>query len=124
MNNSNTQKTKHMPNSPDRHRVLYEFGAECKRLFGDRLSDVRLFGSCARGDYNEESDIDVMLLLNMDRAESKRYLDEVCHVTSELDMKYGVFLSPILQSKPEYDAAKSFLGFFKNVEHEGVSIYA
>ena len=42
-------------------------------IFGERLDSVILYGSYARGDYDEESDIDVMALVKMDREELTGY---------------------------------------------------
>jgi uncharacterized protein len=43
---------------------LSAYAAELRRLFGERLRDVRLFGSYARGDANDDSDIDVLVLVD------------------------------------------------------------
>ncbi len=104
--------------------IIRELTDECKILFGERLCDVRLFGSYARGDNDDESDIDVMILLDMDKMEVKKHLDSICELASNLDLRHDVFLSPLLQSKLEYDSLKKISGFFKNVEQEGVSLYA
>ncbi len=37
------------------------------------LSDVILYGSCARGDYHEDSDVDIVLLTKCDRIAVERY---------------------------------------------------
>jgi hypothetical protein len=44
--------------------IVCEFKAALQSLYGDRLNGIVLFGSYARGDYDEESDIDLMMLLN------------------------------------------------------------
>ncbi len=44
--------------------IVIEFGASLKQLYGKRLEQVILFGSQARGDAVEGSDIDVMIVLN------------------------------------------------------------
>ena len=103
--------------------VMNEFSADCRSLLGDKLAEVRLYGSYARGDYDEESDIDVMLFFNTDKTEAKKYTSEVCRIASEIDIKYDVFISPTLQSKSFFEANKSISGFYKNVEREGVSFY-
>ncbi|MCX6215553.1 nucleotidyltransferase domain-containing protein [Spirosoma sp.] len=43
--------------------IVREFKAALQDIYGDRLGDVVLYGSYARGDY-DESDIDLMILLN------------------------------------------------------------
>ena len=102
--------------------VLNDLVTECRTVFCDKLSDVRLFGSYARGDYNEESDIDVMIVLDMSDAEVRKGRHDVCRIASMLELKYFVTISPVLYGKKEYDMRKSF-GFCKNVETEGVSQY-
>ena len=42
--------------------ILGEIAAESKTLFGSNLGSVILFGSYARGEATEESDIDIMVL--------------------------------------------------------------
>jgi len=104
--------------------IVSEFASNCQAAFGDKLAEVRLFGSYARGDFDEESDIDIMVLFNALRPELKQYTNKVCEIAAEVDFKYGTWTSPILFSKPEYDANKKVSGFLKNVDREGVQIHA
>ena len=100
--------------------VLNDFVNECRSVFSDKLSDVRLFGSYARGDYNDDSDIDVMVILDMSDAGVRESRHDICRIAAMLDLKHGVTISPVLYGKEEYASRKSF-GFCKNVEMEGVS---
>jgi predicted nucleotidyltransferase len=102
--------------------VLSDFVAECRNVFRERLFDVRLFGSYARGDHNEESDIDVMVILDMSVAEVRKGRYDICRIAASLELKYNVTISPVSYGKEEYSTRKTF-GFCKNVETEGVSQY-
>ncbi len=44
--------------------ALGEYAARLRAVFGDRLAEVRLFGSFARGEANEDSDVDVLVLVD------------------------------------------------------------
>ena len=44
---------------------LGEFLTDVRSLFGEKLKSVIVYGSYARGDYNEHSDIDVMILVSL-----------------------------------------------------------
>ncbi len=44
--------------------ALAEYASRLRTLFGDRLAEVRLFGSFARGEANEDSDVDVLVLVD------------------------------------------------------------
>ena len=103
--------------------VMNAFVVGCKDLFGDRLSDVRLFGSYARGDYDNDSDINVMVILDMSEEEIRKSLFSVCCIASDLDLKYNTHIIPVLQNMQEYELHKETYGFFRNVEREGVSQY-
>lgn len=46
-------------------KVMELFSAEAKRIYGAALRNVILYGSCARGDYEVDSDIDILVLLDM-----------------------------------------------------------
>ena len=102
--------------------VLRDFVAECRTAFNEKLFDIRLFGSYARGDHNEESDIDIMVILDTSIAEVRKKRHDICRIAAMLELKYHVTISPVLYSKDEYDTRKTF-GFCKNVEMEGVSQY-
>ena len=43
-------------------KVIQQFTLKLLELLGDRLKKVILYGSYARGDYSENSDIDIMIL--------------------------------------------------------------
>lgn len=103
--------------------VMTAFVAECKNLFGEKLSDVLLFGSYARGDYHDESDIDVMILLDMSTDETGKQFNGICKIASDIDLAHNVNLIPVLRSKSDYEHRKSF-GFYRNIDTEGVSQYA
>ena len=45
--------------------IMVLFSQEVKRVMGDELRKVIVYGSYARGDYNENSDIDVMVLTSL-----------------------------------------------------------
>ena len=105
--------------------ILNSLITDCRGLFGDKLSDIRLYGSYARGDQTAYSDIDVLILLDMSDDEARSYLFSVCDIASEIGLAHaGVNLSPHICSRVRYDRLKNFPGFYNNVMAEGVSMYA
>lgn len=59
-----------------------------KKLMGKDLIKVILYGSCARGDYVQDSDIDIALITSCDRIEVKKYSDDIAAISTKLAMKY------------------------------------
>ena len=45
--------------------IILDFSRQVKRILGNKLSKVILYGSYARGDFRENSDIDIMVLTTL-----------------------------------------------------------
>ena len=44
--------------------IMYKFAQQIRSIFGDSLKKVVVYGSYARGDYQKNSDIDIMILVD------------------------------------------------------------
>ena len=104
-------------------RLLKELSQFCAELFGERLKTVILFGSYARGDYDEESDIDVMVVVDMPPEELRGYRRSLADFCADLNVDNAVFVSPSLQSMELFERWKEVVPFYRNVAKEGVEVY-
>jgi predicted nucleotidyltransferase len=103
--------------------VLDELVNSVQTIFGDSLKKVILFGSYARGDFDAESDIDVMILVKEDEAELKRYFDTLSDIMVLLDLKYDVLIADIVQDYHKFNKYINVLPFYQHVQNEGIVIY-
>lgn len=103
--------------------VITEFIKMVQERIGEDIIQCRLFGSCARGDYDDDSDIDIILLTNCNRQESEQYMDVLIDMVTELAMKYFVVVNALCVPYKEYQEKKSWYDFFVNIEREGQVIY-
>lgn len=92
-------------------------------VFGDKLKYIILYGSYARGDNDDESDIDIMILVDMPPEELSKYRWEMSCFCADLNIENGVFITFKLQSKELFERWKNTLPFYKNVLKDGV-VYA
>jgi uncharacterized protein len=104
------------------HQMLNQFAEAAKSIYGEHLQSLTLFGSYARGDYDDESDIDIMVLVDIDKLKIKQYREQLVHVISEIELQSDLVLSPVVLNADEYNQFKDASGFLHNVEREGVSI--
>ena len=81
---------------------------------------VYLFGSYARGDYDEESDIDVMIMVDMSREELRKYRAMYSELFSDINLENGVFLTSKLQSKEYFEKWQYAMPFYQNILREGI----
>ena len=93
------------------------------KAMGDDLVKIVLFGSCARGNFDNDSDVDIAILTKSDRVEAKRYTDELAQISTEIAMKNMAVVNFICIPYKEYYEKKDWYLFFKNIEKEGITLY-
>ena len=108
--------------SPRINELFNRVEMELKKLFGDKLKKVILFGSCSRGDF-EASDVDMMALVDEPHPE-KTYKDNIADIIMTLSVEYDVLLSLFLENEKEYEEAKLYEPLLERVAAEGIAIYA
>lgn len=102
--------------------LLIFYSRELKKLFGESLVKVILFGSYARGDYNKNSDIDIMVLVNVRPEEISNYADKVYDFTYDFEQAHNIEINPCIQNIDTYNYWKGVYPFFINIEKEGVAV--
>lgn len=99
-----------------------EFMTLLRDCFGEHLEKVILFGSYARGDYNDKSDIDVMVLVSLPDSEIKQSENRIYDGAFDLELKYGKALSPVIRNQDTFEYWSDTLPFYQNIMTEGIEI--
>lgn len=99
--------------------ILKELKADVVRLYGNRLKNLVLYGSWARKQANQNSDIDLAIVLE-GNVKAGREIDRLIDVITDINLKYGVLLSVYPVSEKDYNFLNSPL--LLNVRKEGVSV--
>jgi predicted nucleotidyltransferase len=98
-------------------KLMKELKEGLIRIYGDQLKAVYLYGSYARGDYRQGSDVDVMVLLKDFKDYWKEYMRSSDYV-SDISLKYDVTVSYILIKEVQWkEADKPVL---RNIRREGL----
>jgi len=103
--------------------LFCEIEQELKKIFGSKLKKIMLYGSYARKSNDQSSDLDIMVLVDMDQEEIKKNHEKVLDVTVDLTTRYGIVLSIIENNYNYFYEWIDVLPFFKNVEREGIELY-
>lgn len=103
--------------------IMIELIEKVVPIFGDKLKKVILYGSYARGDYDAESDMDVMFLVDKEEEELRKDVNKIISIETEIGLHYDVLISPLLQSYAKFLRYLPVLPFYQNVEEEGIVIY-
>jgi predicted nucleotidyltransferase len=100
-------------------RVISEFKHEMATLYGKRLFRMELFGSRARGDAGDDSDVDVLVVLEG----PVRPYDEIERtgdIVSRISLKYGCVISCVFMDKERFLTRNGPL--LRNIRREGVAV--
>lgn len=85
-----------------------------------KLLWMKLIGSKARGDFDEESDTDIVIVLKDVNWNIERDIYETCFY---LGLKHDIILSPIVYSEQDIEnKLTQATSFYKTVEREGILI--
>lgn len=104
--------------------VVREYAKELRKVYGDSLSSVIMYGSYARGDFTTQSDVDVMIIVGLSEEEIKRTSNTISDMAFDFLMKYKIDISPVTVNESQFNYWSDTLPFYRNVLNEGVLIRA
>ena len=104
--------------------ILRDFTVLAKDVYGSHLKKVILYGSYARGDNHEGSDVDIMVLVDLDEAEIKKKRNILSDKTYDINYDNDVMIMPIVQNIDFFNKWINSYPFYNNVNNEGVELYA
>ncbi len=100
--------------------ALYEFTSRIKSVLDTNLFDLKLFGSKTTGKFHEESDIDVLIVVNH---RDDKVLDIVSEILLDIDLKYAANISPIVLTAAEFAKNQQAQTMFYNeIARDGITL--
>ena len=104
---------------PELKALLDGVRARLRAHYGRRLADVVLHGSVARGTYEAESDVDLLVLLRGE-LDYFRELRTLVDLLYSLQLDHGRVVSALPASADEYRAGA--LQLYRNAAREGIAL--
>lgn len=95
-----------------------------RQCYGEHLVSVYLYGSYARKDYDNESDIDMVAIVDESREQAEAILKKVWDESFEVSFEYDIVISPTVIPYAEFEKMKNDLPYYRNIMNEGVRISA
>ena len=95
-----------------------------KASLGDKLYKVILYGSYARGDYDDESDIDIMILADIPREDCEREYEKINEFASRLGLEHDVLVYVDITDVITFNKYINDMPFYMNVLKDGVELSA
>lgn len=106
--------------TPNERNATREYVAHIRERFPDHILAVMLFGSKARGDADAESDIDLLVLVDV---ETSQFRSELWHIASDVSLEYNVVLSPRVFGQTRWDETRRIrLPLYRAIVADGVPL--
>ncbi len=101
-------------------QAVRAFAQKVKQFLGPSLVEMRLFGSKVRGDFDPESDIDILLLIEL---EDWKLREEITRIAADTNLEYGCNISPVIYTRREHERNRYFRTLFvQETEREGLPL--
>lgn len=99
--------------------ILKQLKVSLKELYRERLIDVILFGSYARKTAHQDSDIDILIILDHE-FDLDQEIARTSHLIANLCLKYNILISRLFMSQTYYQNHQSAL--VRNIHQEGIKL--
>lgn len=103
--------------------LIEQYIAEIKKIYGMHLRKIILYGSYARGDFKADSDIDIMILLDISDVDLKAYSQQLSYMTYDFNLDNDLDIKPIAKSEDHFRKWVVNYPFYANINKEGVVLY-
>lgn len=104
--------------------ILKSYVDDIHMLYGDKLKAVILYGSYARGDFESDSDVDIMILVELTEQEIREKGRQLSDVTFDYNFDHNLAIMPIVKNADHFNKWLRAYPFYYNVKREGIELYA
>ena len=104
-------------------QIKSEISRDIQSALGSNLHKIILYGSYARGDYNKDSDIDIMVLADIEEDKTRIYRAMINDVAHRVSLEYNALVTIFLKDTHTFYRYLEVLPYYQNVLNEGVEIH-
>lgn len=104
-------------------KLMEKYVEEIRKIYGSHLRKVILYGSYARGDFHPDSDIDIMILLDITDLDLKEYGTKLSYMTFDFNLDHDLDIKPIAKNEEHFKKWLDNYPFYANINREGVVLY-
>lgn len=91
-------------------------------VYGNDIVAIYLYGSYAREDYDNESDIDITAIVKGNRMDLQNKLKQVWNMSADIGLENDIIVSLTVIPFDEYEMYKQTLPYYINIRKEGKQI--
>lgn len=110
--------------TPNEQDGLVTLTSLLSQRFGEDLLLVTLFGSKVRGDFDSESDVDILIVIRMQEKEYWQYWNEIVNIAWEVEATYNLVFSLVIKNEQDYAVMRKQPSLLaRNIEQDGIVLW-
>ena len=119
-NNANrTSNAAHIISRDESLLILKEAYSGCEIIFG-YVKDAYLYGSYARGDYRDDSDVNILITIDLTEEEISDHQWDVAHLSGNLSLKHDITVNINIKSLDQFEKQYSLTPLYQEILKEGI----
>lgn len=103
--------------------LINQYVLAIRDIYGNHIKQIILYGSYARGDFDKDSDIDIMILVDLPDIQIEDYSDQLSELGFEYNVNHGIWFMPVVKNAQHFRKWCAVYPFYSNVEKEGILLY-
>lgn len=107
---------------PHMDEICKRVVAAYRKAYGDDIEAIYLYGSYARGDFDEDSDIDFAAIVKDGRPDMQKKRQQLWTDANEIDLEFDVLTSPTAINEEIFNTHKNESGYYGNILKEGIRL--
>lgn len=104
------------------NKIISQIVEAYRDIYGQAIKNIVMYGSFARGDFDDESDIDFAAIVEGERQELQKQLEKVWDKASDIGLEYDAVVSPVVIPNDEFIQYKDKLPYYQNIDKEGIIV--
>lgn len=104
------------------NNITQQIAQTYRSVYGADVVAIYLYGSYVKGNYDDESDIDIAAIVKGNRIDLQNKLKEIWDISADIGLENDVIVSPTVIPFGEYEEYKQKLPYYMNIQKEGKQI--
>lgn len=106
----------------DIDKIIKAYIDDVRECLGSDFRRACVYGSYARGEYGEDSDIDIAIFTDRKPGDFYLLINLIAEITFEYNVKYNIILSPVFQNEREYERMLKVVPYYQSIQREGIAV--
>ncbi len=103
--------------------LIMQYVSSIKDIYGSHIKQIILYGSYARGDFHKDSDIDIMVLVDLSDVQIEIYSDKLSELDFEYNVNHDIWFMPVVKNIHQFGKWRTAYPFYSNIAKEGIVLY-